>query len=69
MTIEAIPESKLLAALRKHGSPSKVVLHEHWECWGIVESMRLLALMAREIAANEVARVTAQERAKDAPPS
>jgi hypothetical protein len=41
-------------AIAKHGSAAEAVLCEDWESWPLGESMRLLAMMAREIAAKEV---------------
>lgn len=45
--------SALDAALKKHGSAVEATLAESFEGWPIWESMQLLALLARELAAAE----------------
>lgn len=49
-----IEKNELDAALEKHGRAALVVLHEPFETWNIGLSMRLLAMMAREIAATNI---------------
>jgi len=48
--------SQIDDALQKHGNAVETVLKEGFEVWPIGESMRLMALLAREIAAAEKAR-------------
>jgi hypothetical protein len=47
---------ELADALAKHGNAVDAVLAESFEYWGIGSSFRLLAAMAREIAAAEKKR-------------
>jgi hypothetical protein len=48
--------NNLDAAIKKHGNAIDAVLNEPFEMWLIGQSMALLAMMAREIAAAEKAR-------------
>lgn len=43
-------------AIKRQGSAVDAVLNEPWEMWDIGQSMKLLAHMAREIAAAEAKR-------------
>lgn len=52
---------RLSKALKEHGSAVDAVLSEAFEEWDISQSMRLLAIMARELAQSEKDRRTAVE--------